>query len=146
MNKVILMGRLTKDPELRYTSVNNTAMCTFSLAVDRRFSKPGEEKQADFFNIVAWRKQAEFCGKYFTKGLKVVVVGSLQNRSWDDNEGKKHYITEVITDEVYFAESRKNEGGMSSFRPAGASGNAVPSGEQPEGGFFPLEEDDELPF
>jgi len=146
MNKVILMGRLTKDPELRYTSVNNTAVCTFSLAVDRRFSKPGEEKQADFFNIVAWRKQAEFCGKYFTKGLKVVVVGSLQNRSWDDNEGKKHYITEVIADEVYFAESRKNEGGASSFRQAGAPGNAAPSGEQPEGGFFPVEEDDELPF
>lgn len=147
MNKVILMGRLTKDPELRYTSVNNTAVCSFSLAVDRRFSKPGEEKQADFFNIVAWRKQAEFCGKYFTKGLKVVVVGSLQNRSWDDNEGKKHYITEVIADEVYFAESRRNEGGApSSFRPAGAPGAAASPGEQPEGGFFPVDEDDQLPF
>ena len=151
MNKVILMGRLTKDPELRYTSNNNTAVCSFSLAVDRRFSKPGEEKQADFFNVVAWRNQAEFCGKYFNKGLKVVVVGSLQNRTWDDTEGKKHYITEVIADEVYFAESRKSgEGGAPPHRPSGAtgsSGSASPSGGgQPDDGFYPMDEDDELPF
>ncbi len=146
MNKVILMGRLTKDPELRYTSNNNTAVCSFSLAVDRRFSKPGEEKQADFFNIVAWRNQAEFCSKYFTKGLKVVVVGSLQNRSWDDNEGKKRYITEVIADEVYFADSRKSEGAPS-YRPAGPSGAASAAGAgQPDSGFYPMDEDDELPF
>lgn len=111
MNKVILMGRLTKDPELRYTQNTNTARCTFTLAVDRRFIKQGEERQADFINIVAWRKQAEFCSKYFTKGLKVVVVGSLQNRSWDDIEGKRHYATEVIAEECYFAESRKADKG-----------------------------------
>lgn len=152
MNKVILMGRLTKDPELRYTSANNTALCSFSLAVDRRFTKPGEERQADFFNITAWRSQAEFCSKYFTKGLKVVVVGSLQNRTWDDNEGKKHYATDVVADEVYFAESRKSaEGGASSYRPSGASGSAGSSspsgGGQPDGGgFYPMDEDDELPF
>ena len=148
MNKVILMGRLTKDPELRYTSVNNTAVCSFSLAVDRRFSKPGEEKQADFFNIVAWRKQAEFCSKYFTKGLRVAVVGSLQNRSWDDNEGKKHYITEVIADEAYFADGRRNEGDAPSYRPSGPAGAAsVSGGGQPDsGGFYPMDEDDELPF
>jgi single-strand DNA-binding protein len=149
MNKVILMGRLTKDPELRYTSNNNTAVCSFTLAVDRRFSKQGEEKQADFFNVVAWRNQAEFCSKYFNKGLKVVVVGSLQNRSWDDNEGKKHYITEVIADEVYFAESRKSEGGAPSYRPSGSSGSGAgtPSAGGPsDGGFYPMDEDDELPF
>jgi single-strand DNA-binding protein len=143
MNKVILMGRLTKDPELRYTSNNNTPVCSFTLAVDRRFSKQGEEKQADFFNIVAWRSQAEFCSKYFNKGLKVVVVGSLQNRSWDDNEGKKHYITEVIADEVYFAESRRSEGGGApAYRPQAPAGGD----KQPDGGFYPMDEDDELPF
>ncbi len=146
MNKVILMGRLTKDPELRYTSTNNTAKCNFTLAVDRRFSKPGEERQADFINIVAWRNTAEFCSKYFTKGLKVVVVGSLQNRSWDDNEGKKHYITEVVIDEAYFADSKKNEGGAP-FKPAG-SANYEPAaqGGQGDAGFFQTDEDDDLPF
>lgn len=149
MNKVILMGRLTKDPEIRYTATNNTAKCNFTIAVDRRFSKPGEERQADFFNIVSWDKQAEFCSKYYTKGLKVVVVGRLQNRSWDDNEGKKHYITEVVAEECHFAESRKSEGAPS-FRPsgsAGPAGSASPSGSgQADGGFYPMDEDDELPF
>jgi single-strand DNA-binding protein len=144
MNKVILMGRLTKDPELRYTSTNNTARCTFTLAVDRRFSKPGEEKQADFINIVAWRNQAEFCSKYFTKGLKVVVVGSLQNRTWDDNEGKRHYITEVVADEVYFADSRKNEGGAP-FRPSAPEYEPAAPG-QGDVGFYPTDDDDDLPF
>ena len=108
MNKVILMGRLTKDPELRCTSTNNLSVCSFTLAVDRRFSKQGEEKQVDFIPVVAWRNQAEFCAKYFQKGLKVVVVGNIQVRTWDDDEGKKHYATEVIANEVYFAESKKN--------------------------------------
>jgi single-strand DNA-binding protein len=132
MNKVILMGRLTKDPELRYTSGKNTAVCTFTLAVDRR-AKPGEEKQADFFSIVAWERQAEFCSKWFQKGRMVAVVGRLQNRSWDDNEGKKHYITEVV------AEGKKADGGAP-VKPAGAAG-----GGQADG-FYPLDEDDELPF
>lgn len=145
MNKVILMGRLTKDPELRYTSVNNTPVCSFTLAVDRRFTKQGEEKQTDFFNIVTWRKTAEFCSKYFSKGLKVVVAGSLQNRSWDDNEGKRHYITEIISDEVYFAEGRKNDGGAPSFRQSEPV-MAPPLGEQPDGGFYQIDDDDELPF
>ncbi len=146
MNKVILMGRLTKDPEIRYTATNNTAKCNFSLAVDRRFTKQGEEKQADFFNIVAWEKQAEFCSKYFTKGLKVVVVGRLQNRSWDDNEGKKRYITEVVAEECYFAESRRNEG-ATSFRPAEPVGAASSSsGGQQDSGFYQMDDDDELPF
>jgi single-strand DNA-binding protein len=144
MNKVILMGRLTKDPEIRYTASNNIPKCSFTLAVDRRFVKQAEERHADFINIVAWRQLAEFCSKYFTKGLKVAVVGSLQNRSWDDTEGKKHYATEVIADEAYFAESRKNEGG-SSFRPS--PGFSPASGESHnDEGFFPADDDDELPF
>ncbi|NLK86704.1 MAG: single-stranded DNA-binding protein [Clostridiaceae bacterium] len=146
MNKVILMGRLTKDPELRYTTTNNIARCTFTLAVDRRFTKPGEEKQADFINIVAWRNQAEFCSKYFTKGLKVVVVGSLQNRTWDDNEGKRHYISEVVADEVHFAESKRNEGGAP-YRPA-APAEYAPAAPAAQGdpGFFQTDDDDDLPF
>jgi single-strand DNA-binding protein len=141
MNKVILMGRLTKDPELRYTSVNNTAVCNFTLAVDRRFSKAGEEKQTDFIPIVAWRNQAEFCSKYFTKGQKIAVVGSIQTRSWDDADGKRRYATEVIADEVYFAESKKSEGGMPVQKSSPIDGDA----DQTDG-FYPLDEDDELPF
>lgn len=102
MNKVILMGRLTKDPEIRYTQ-NNTPVCNFTLAVDRRFSK---EKQADFINCQAWQKTAEFISKYFQKGLMIAVVGSIQTRTWEDNEGKKRYITEVIVDEAYFTGSK----------------------------------------
>ncbi|NMB34481.1 MAG: single-stranded DNA-binding protein, partial [Clostridium sp.] len=91
MNKVMLMGRLTKDPELRHTNVNNTPVCSFTLAVDRRFSKRDGERQADFFPIVAWSNNAEFSSKYFVKGLRIVVIGRLQTRSWDDNEGKRRY-------------------------------------------------------
>jgi single-strand DNA-binding protein len=102
MNKVILIGRLTKDPEIRYTQ-NNTPVCNFTLAVDRRFSK---DKQADFIICQAWQKTAEFISKYFQKGSMIAVVGRIQTRTWEDNEGKKRYITEVIVDEVYFAGSK----------------------------------------
>jgi single-strand DNA-binding protein len=104
MNKVVLMGRLTKDPELKYTA-NNTAVCKFTLAVNRRFTK--EEKQADFIPIVAWGKLGEFCGKYFAKGQQVAVIGAIQTRNWEDNEGKRHYATEVIAEEAYFADSKR---------------------------------------
>ncbi len=107
MNKAILMGRLTKDPETRYTQ-ENIATAHFTLAVDR-YVKAGTEKQADFFNIVAWKKLAEFCGKYFQKGRQVLVVGRIQNRTWDDAEGKKHYATEIIAEEAYFADSKVTE-------------------------------------
>lgn len=146
MNKVILMGRLTKDPELRYTSTSNIPKCSFTMAVDRRFAKPGEEKQTDFFNIVAWRSTAEFCGKYFTKGMRIAVVGSLQNRSWDDNEGKRHYVTEVVADEVYFADARRNEGGAPSGAPGSSGYMPASSGMQEDEGFFPTDDDDDLPF
>ena len=108
MNKVILMGRLTKDPETRYTQTNNTLVASFGLAVNRRFAKPGDEKTADFFNIVAWSKTGEFCSKYFKKGQQVGVIGRLQTRTWDDDQGVKHYITEVIAEEAYFADSKKD--------------------------------------
>ena len=106
MNKVILMGRLTKDPELAFTQANN-ALCKFTLAVDRRFTAEGTEKTVDFIPIVAWRKTAEFCKKYFSKGQKIVVIGRLQVRNWDDNSGKRQYMTEVVVDEVYFADRKK---------------------------------------
>lgn len=132
------MGRLTKDPELRYTNGNNTAVCSFTLAVDRRFSKQGEERQADFIPIVAWDKNAEFCSKWFQKGKMVAVVGRLQIRSWDDNEGKKRYTTEVVAEECHFADGKKSEGAPA--KPAGAANAGQADG------FYPLDEDDELPF
>lgn len=138
MNKVILMGRLTKDPELRYTSTNNTAVCSFTLAVNRRFQRQGEERQADFIQIVAWDKHGEFCGKYFKKGMQVVVTGRIQTRTWDDTEGKRHYVTEVVSEEAYFADGKRD--GEMPAKPAGGQ-----STDQAEG-FYPLEEDDELPF
>ena len=85
MNKVILMGRLTRDPEVRYTQTNNTLVASFSLAVNRRFARQGEERQADFINIVAWSKLGEFCSKYFKKGQQVGIIGRIQTRTWDEN-------------------------------------------------------------
>lgn len=106
MNKVVLMGRLTKDPETRYTQTNNIQVTSFTLAVNRRFTKDGEQ-QADFINIVTWNKTAEFVSKYFRKGQQVGVIGRIQTRNYDDDKGVKHYITEVIAEEVYFADSKK---------------------------------------
>ncbi len=108
MNKVILMGRLTRDPETRYTQTNNTLVSSFSLAVNRRFVRQGEERQADFINIVAWSKLGEFCSKYFKKGQQVGVIGRIQTRTWDDDQGTKHYVTEVVAEEAYFADSKKD--------------------------------------
>ncbi len=109
MNKVILMGRLTKDPEVRYTQSTNTMVTSFTLAVNRRFVKQGEERQADFINIVAWNKTAEFVSKYFSKGQQVGVIGRIQTRNYDNEEGIKHYVTEVIAEEVYFAGEKKEK-------------------------------------
>lgn len=109
MNKVILLGRLTKDVELRYTQASNTAVASFSLAVNRRFVKEGEEQQADFFNIVAWGKLAETASNYLRKGSQVLITGKLQNRSWENEQGQKHYITEVVAEEFDFIEIKKNK-------------------------------------
>ena len=109
MNKVILIGRLTKDVELRYTQTNNTAVASFSLAVNRKFVKPGEERQADFFNIIAWNKLAENISKYLFKGNQVAISGRLETRSWDDPNGQKHYLTEVIAEEIDFIGSKNKQ-------------------------------------
>lgn len=103
MNKVVLLGRLTKDPELRYTK-NETAVCGFTLAVDRKFQKD----ETDFIPVVVWQKTAEFCSKYFAKGQKVAVSGRIQTRTWEDENGDKHYVTEIVAEEVDFADGKKN--------------------------------------
>ena len=107
MNKVELLGRLTRDVDIKYTQTNNTAVANFSLAVNRRFAKEGEERKADFINIVVWGKTAEFCSKYFRKGMQIALVGRIQTRNWEDDQGQKHYVTEVIAEEVFFADSKK---------------------------------------
>ena len=104
MNKVILIGRLTKDPEVRNTQ-GQTAYCNFTIAVDRRFKDQNGQRTADFINFIAWRQTATFLGSYFRKGSKVAVVGSIQTRTYDDNQGQKRYVTEVVVDEVEFADS-----------------------------------------
>lgn len=108
MNKVILLGRLTKDPDVRYTQSTNTMVTSFTLAVNRRFVKQGEERQADFISCVSWNKTAEFVSKYFKKGQQVGVIGRIQTRNYDDEQGIKHYVTEVIAEEVYFAGDKKD--------------------------------------
>ena len=139
MNKVVLMGRLTKDPEVRYTQTNNTLVASFSLAVNRRFAKQGEERQADFINIVAWSKTGEFCSKYFKKGQQVGVIGRIQTRNWEDDQGQKHYITEVVAEEAYFADSKKESDSSGNFE--NTFGNEVSQNSE-----FQVSSDDELPF
>lgn len=132
MNKVVLMGRLTRDPDVRYTS-NNTLVASFTLAVNRRFAKQGEERQADFINIVAWDKTGEFCSKYFKKGQQVGIIGRLQTRQYDDKDGKRVYVTEGIAEEVYFADSKKENTGD-------------PFAEPTNNSSFGTITDDDLPF
>ena len=139
MNKVILLGRLTKDVETRYTQTNNSLVATFTLAVNRRFAKEGEERQTDFINIVAWGKTGEFSSKYFKKGLQVAVVGRLQNRSYEDNNGQKKYVTEVITEEVYFADSNNRQTADASIL------NSPVNTQTEDDGTF-MSEDSDLPF
>lgn len=110
MNKVFLIGRLTRDPELRYTG-SNTAVASFSLAVNRNFTNQSGEREADFINIVVWRKQAENVKNYLSQGSQVAIDGRIQTRSYDDNEGKKRYITEVVADNVEFLGTKNSNGG-----------------------------------
>lgn len=120
MNKAILMGRVTKDIELNHTP-NGVAVITFTMAVNRRFAKEGQT-QADFINCVAWRQQAEFIAKYFNKGSMISVIGNIQTRSWDGEDGKKRYATEVIVDEVYFTGEKRenaNNGNSDAFSQGG---------------------------
>lgn len=105
MNKVELVGRLTKDPEIRLTA-NQTQFCQFTVAVDRKFKDANGQRQADFISCLAWKNTAVFIQKYFKKGNRIGLVGSIQTRNYEDNNGQKKYITEVIVDEVEFVESQ----------------------------------------
>ena len=147
MNKVILMGRLTRDPEMRQTP-NGVSVCSFSIAVNRRFAKDGQQN-ADFINCTAWRQQAEFICKYFQKGAMIAVVGNLQSRSWENQEGKKQYSTDVVVDEVYFTGS-KNDGssqGDGGFSAPAPQRNDSSFGDIDSMGFQTIDgSEDDLPF
>ena len=108
LNRIIIMGRLTRDPELRHTQ-SGTAVTSFSLAVDRDFKSQSGEKETDFINVVAWRSTAEFVAKYFSKGRMAVVEGRLQTRDWQDKDGKNRTATEVIADNIYFGDSKREQ-------------------------------------
>lgn len=146
MNKVILMGRLTSDPEIRYTGTGEPiAIANYTIAVNRPYKKDGQA-QADFIKVVSYRKAAEFIEKYFKKGQMIAIVGRLQVRSWDDSEGKRHWSTEVITDEIHFAGGKNENGAGTQAAPAAPQTSpATPT----DSGFYPVDpsiEDDDLPF
>ena len=143
MNKVILMGRLTRDPEVRYTQTNNTLVASFSLAVNRRFARQGEERQADFINVVAWSKTGEFCSKYFKKGQQVGIIGRIQTRNWEDDQGQKHYVTEVVAEEAYFADSKRDGASAGDFDSSFGTDSTMPTVNDSE---FEVSSGDDLPF
>ena len=162
LNRVVIMGRLTRDPELRRTQTG-TAVTSFSLAVDRDFkSRESGEKATDFIDVVAWRQTAEFVCQYFTKGRMAVVSGRLQIRNWTDKEGNKRRSAEVVADNVYFGDSKRDAAGDNSgYSPApsygysapaapaaGSShGYAAPAAPAPASDFSMIEDDDsQLPF
>lgn len=150
MNKVILMGRLTKDPEIRYTQTTNTAQCGFTLAVDRRFKAQDGTTKSDFINCVAWRNTAEFINKYFTKGMRMLVTGSIQVRDYENSEGKKVYVTEVIVDEAEFCESKNagnNGGAQNTYNtPVDTAPKGDTFSQGSDSGFFQMEGTDSCPF
>lgn len=154
-NKVILLGRLTADPELKQTQ-SGISICNFSVAVDRRTSRNADQSQqtVDFINIVAWRERAEFVSRYFKKGNPILICGQLQVRSWTDNQGQKRYATEVQADEISFTQSSSQNGNAA---PAPASDNgagrytpdaySAPSFNSAPGATFEeIPNDESLPF
>ncbi len=142
LNKIVIMGRLTRDPELRRTQ-SGTAVTSFSVACDRDYKAQDGEKETDFIDVVAWRTTAEFVCKYFTKGRMAVVDGRLQIRNWTDKEGGKRRSAEVVADNVYFGDSRPRED-QESAAPSGGDFGDTPEGFDP---FAEVsEEDGELPF
>ena len=144
MNKIILIGRLVKDPELRYTQSGH-AVANFTLAVNRRFANQSGEREADFINCQAWQKSAEFVANYFKKGQQMALEGRLQVRSYDDNNGQKRWVTEVVAEQIEFVGSKGN--GSNSNNASGNSG-AGGYGAEPELGWgqdVPFDDND-LPF
>ena len=124
LNHIVIMGRLTRDPELRRTG-SGTAVASFAVAVDRDYAPDGQERETDFIDCVAWRQTGEFVSKYFTKGRMIVVEGRLQVRGWTDKEGNKRRTAEVVADHVYFGEGKRDTEGSSA--PASHGGNAYGS-------------------
>ena len=136
MNRVFLIGNLTRDPELSETP-NGISLCRFGIAVNRNYSSADGERQVDFFNITVWRAQAENCGRYLKKGSKVSVVGSLQNRSYEDKDGNKRQVTDIIANEVEFLSVRNQ---------SETSGEADLPAPKPSKPTLQQVDDDELPF
>lgn len=147
MNKVILGGRLTADPELKQTQ-GGIPVVSFSIAVNRRFQSKDAATQADFFNVTAWRATAEFISRYFRKASSICIVGSIQNRTWTDQQGAKRYATDIVADEAYFVDSRAEGSGASApqYTPDayGAPAFATPAAGAPK--FEEIKTDDDLPF
>ena len=142
MNKVILIGNLTKDPELT-TTTSGISVCRFTLAVSRRFTNSEGERETDFINIVVWRNAADNCHKFLRKGSKAAVVGNLQTRSYDAQDGTKRYVTEVVAEEVEFVGSRVSDGGYAGNTDAGQGTNQGNQGATTK--LTPIQ-DDSLPF
>lgn len=140
-NLVVLIGNLVADPELK-TTPNGIAVTSFRIAVGKRYNGSGDQQQADFIDIVCWRKTAEFVTKYFSKGKPILVRGSLQTRTWTDNNNQKRYITEVVADEVSFV-GTKGDGAVAGPNPAQIPNYGTPKSES---SFEELSADDELPF
>lgn len=146
MNKVMLIGRLTRDPELRYTQ-SGTAVASFSLAVDRRFSNQNGEREADFINCVAWNKSAEFVANYFHKGKQMALEGRLQVRSYEGNDGQRRWVTEVVAEQIEFVGSKNDNnsgGGRQDYQ--NTNQNAAPSGSNLGLGEEIVFDDNDLPF
>ena len=149
LNKIFIMGRLTRDPELRRTQ-SGTAVTSFTLAVDRDFKSQSGEKETDFIDVVAWRSTAEFAAKYFTKGRMAIVEGRLQIRPWTDKEGNSRRSAEVVADNIYFGDSKRDSAGdMGGYSApaytAPAGGYSAPVGSP--SGFAEIDEEDgDLPF
>lgn len=147
LNTIVLMGRLVADPELRTTN-SGVSVTSFRLAVDRNFTRQGEEKQTDFFDIVAWRSTAEFVSRYMSRGQLIAVQGSMQSRRWQDKDGNNRISWEVQADNVYFAESKRdsaNANRYESFAPAAKEEQSTYSSGG-DSDFTPLPPDDDLPF
>ena len=151
LNKVVLAGRLTGDPELKQTQ-SGVSVISFSIAINRRYvSKNNDqaEQQTDFINLVAWRQTAEFISKYFRKGSAICVTGSIQTRSWQDQQGQRRYATEVVVDEAMFVDSRNESGNAQGGSYVPDAYNATPSYSSNAGSapnFEELNTDDDLPF
>lgn len=144
LNKTILMGRLTADPELRKTQ-NGTSVTSFTLAVNR-YAKQGEQQQADFIDIVAWSATADFVCKWFRKGMQVAVAGRLQTRMWEDKQGNKRKAVEVVAEEVHFAEPKRENSGNQNYGNQGYNAPSFPAGVPVEFDMAEVDDDGDLPF